>query len=136
MSDNGDLSEITTKATQKQLKKREVTICDRSGFACRVTLWGKSAESWEDSDHGVVAIKGARVGDFGGRTLSMGGGSTMSIDPDIPEAHTLRGWCVPFPRLALAATLMLRGTPGTTPRARTSSSPRTRWAAPRAPADR
>ncbi|KAK4705716.1 replication factor A1, partial [Phenoliferia sp. Uapishka_3] len=90
--ENGDLGEITTKATQKQLKKREVTIADRSGYQVRVTLWGKSAESWEDSDHGVVAIKGARVGDFGGRTLSMGGGSTMSTDPDIPEAHELRGW--------------------------------------------
>lgn len=59
-----------------------------------MTLWGKSAENWVDATDGVFAFKGAKVGDFGGRTLSMGGQSTMTADPDIPEAHDLRGWYV------------------------------------------
>lgn len=92
IQDNGDLSEITAKATQKQIKKRELTIVDRSGYSVRVTLWGRSAETWQESDNGVFAFKGAKVGDFGGRTLSMGGQSTMMADPDIAEAHDLRGW--------------------------------------------
>jgi len=57
-----------------------------------MTLWGRSAETWVDSDRGVFAFKGAKVGDFGGRTLSMGGQSTLAADPDIPEAHALKGW--------------------------------------------
>ncbi|GAA5900278.1 replication factor A subunit protein RFA1 [Sporobolomyces salmoneus] len=92
VQDHGQLSEITAKATQKQIKKRELTIADRSNFSCRVTLWGKSAENWNEEGPTVVALKGVKVGDFGGRTLSVGGASTVSIDPDIPEAHLLRGW--------------------------------------------
>lgn len=59
-------------------------------------MWGKGAENWVDSKDSVYAFKGAKVGDFGGRTLSMGGQSTLSADPDIPEAHDLRGWLVTF----------------------------------------
>lgn len=101
VKDNGELSEITAKATQKQIKKRELTICDRSGYSVRVTLWGRSAETWTDTDNGVFAFKGAKVGDFGGRTLSMGGQSTISADPDIKEAHDLRGWFVLSLRVVL-----------------------------------
>ncbi|GAA5931347.1 replication factor A subunit protein RFA1 [Sporobolomyces koalae] len=92
VQDHGQLSEITAKATQKQIKKRELTIADRSNFTCRVTLWGKSAETWGEDGPTVVALKGVKVGDFGGRSLSVGGSATIAIDPDIPEAHTLRGW--------------------------------------------
>jgi len=92
VQDHGQLSEITAKATQKQIKKRELTIADRSNFTCRVTLWGKAAENWNEDGPTTVALKGVKVGDFGGRTLSVGGASTVAIDPDIPEAHTLRGW--------------------------------------------
>ena len=102
VKDNGDLTEITAKATQKQIKKRELTVCDRSGFSVRVTLWARSAETWQEADNAVYAFKGAKVGDFGGRTLSMGGQSTMTADPDVPEAHALRGWCVPFPLVPFA----------------------------------
>ncbi|KAM0753641.1 replication factor A 1, rfa1 [Meredithblackwellia eburnea MCA 4105] len=91
VTENGTLAEITTKAA-KQLKKRDLTIADRSGFNCRLTLWGKTAENWQDTDNGVFAFKGVRVGDFNGRTLSMGGGATVVANPDIPEAHDLKGW--------------------------------------------
>lgn len=92
VKDNGELGEITVKSTSKQLKKRELTVVDSSGYSIRVTLWGKSAENWVEVDNGIYAFKGAKVGDFGGRTLSMGGQSTMAANPDIPEAHALRGW--------------------------------------------
>ena len=40
----------------------------------------------------VIAVKGAIVKDFGGRTLSTLSSSSIQINPDIPEAHLLRGW--------------------------------------------
>ena len=84
---------ITTKATQKTVSKRDLTVVDRSGFSCRVTLWGKQAENYNTEEvEPVIAFKGVKVGDFGGRTLSMFSSSTMSINPDIQEAHALRGW--------------------------------------------
>lgn len=92
VKENGELGEITAKATQKQIKKRELIIVDKSGYSCKVTLWGKQAENWVHSEEGIFAFKGAKVGDFGGKTLSMGGQSTTAADPDIPEAHELRGW--------------------------------------------
>jgi replication factor A1 len=63
-----------------------------SGFAVRCTLWGKQAESFVHADHPVIGIKGAKLGDFGGRTLSVGFDGTIQINPDLPLAHTLRGW--------------------------------------------
>ncbi|KAI0723933.1 replication factor-a protein [Cerioporus squamosus] len=75
-----------------QIPKRELTVVDRSGYSVRVTLWGKQAEQFEATDQPVIAFKGAKVGDFQGRSLSMMSSSSMHINPDIPEAHALRGW--------------------------------------------
>lgn len=92
VQDHGVVSEITAKATQKQIKKRELTIADRSQYQVRVTLWGRQAENWDENNASIVALKGAKVGDFGGRTLSVSGQTVVSIDPDIDEAHELQGW--------------------------------------------
>lgn len=41
----------------------------------------------------MIAIKGGRMNEFlGGRSLSTGVSSTFRVNPDIPEAHKLRGW--------------------------------------------
>jgi ssDNA-binding replication factor A large subunit len=67
---------------------------DQTGWAVRLTLWGKQAESFQAEDYPVIAFKGVKVGDFGGRSLSMFSSATMTVNPDINEAHALRGWCV------------------------------------------
>ncbi|KAJ3030886.1 Replication factor A protein 1 [Rhizophlyctis rosea] len=87
--ETGDVTEIIAKTTQRPTKKRELTICDQSGYEVRLTLWGQQAENFDGSDNPVIAVKGARVNDFGGRSLS--GGNPL-VNPDIPEAHALRGW--------------------------------------------
>lgn len=90
----GDVTEITTKNTNKQVSKRDITIVDQSQAAIRATLWGDQAIGFQEyADKApVVAIKGARVSDYGGRTLSILSSSNFQINPDIPEAHQLRGW--------------------------------------------
>lgn len=89
----GDVNEIISKASQKAITKRELTLVDQSGMSVRLTLWGKTAEQFDSSlNKPVIAFKGVKVGDFGGRSLSMFSSSTMMVDPDIPEAHGLRGW--------------------------------------------
>lgn len=91
-----DVSEILSKATQRPIKKRELTLIDSSGMSVRLTLWGQQAENFEKTIAGeekpVLAFKGVKVSDFGGRSLSMFSSSTMAINPDIPESHGLRGW--------------------------------------------
>lgn len=70
-------------------------------MSVRLTLWGRQAETFtaagghnEDGSpqQPVIAFKAVRVGDFNGRSLSMVSSSNMAVDPDIPEAHALRGW--------------------------------------------
>jgi replication factor A1 len=90
-----------------------------SQWSIRLTLWGKQAENFVHEDQPVIAAKGVKVGDFGGtsrrdeewvvdkgaeaehsdwgfcgagRSLSMFSSSTMTIHPDIEQAHALKGW--------------------------------------------
>lgn len=50
------------------------------------------AEKFDGSGQPILAIKGAKLSDFGGRSLSASFSSTLMINPDIPEAYKLRGW--------------------------------------------
>ncbi|KAH9945846.1 replication factor-a protein [Epithele typhae] len=92
VKDVGELSSITSKATSRVIPKRELTLVDRTNYSVRLTLWGKQAEQYDQTDQPVIAFKGVKVGDFQGRSLSMVSSSTMVVNPDIPEAHHLRGW--------------------------------------------
>ncbi|KAJ2949088.1 hypothetical protein O0L34_g6027 [Tuta absoluta] len=88
-----DLQELTARNTGKQLKKREVTLVDNSGGAICLTLWGNSAETFDGSTNPVVAAKGARLTEFNGsKSLSCLAGTMLRLNPDLPEAHKLRGW--------------------------------------------
>lgn len=91
--DVAELGNITVKSTGKQLSKRDLTLIDTTGHAVRVTLWGREAEEFTDfKNRAVIAFKGVRVSDWNGRTLSTMNGSIISVNPDIKEAHELRGW--------------------------------------------
>lgn len=63
---------------------------------CSLYLFGvfvvTQADRFDGSRQPVMAIKGARVSDFGGRSLSVLSSSTVIVNPDIPEAYKLRGW--------------------------------------------
>ncbi|KAK4168919.1 hypothetical protein QBC43DRAFT_375459 [Cladorrhinum sp. PSN259] len=87
-----EVSQITSKTTQKGYDKRDLTLVDSSGYSVRVTIWGKTATDFDGSPEQVIAFKGTRVSDFGGRSLSLLSSGTMAIDPDIAEAHQLKGW--------------------------------------------
>lgn len=88
----GEISEITSKTTSKPYSKRELTLVDETGYSVRLTIWGKTATSFDASPEAVVAFKGVKVSDFGGRSLSLLSSGSMSFDPDIQEAHRLKGW--------------------------------------------
>uniref|UniRef100_A0A8D3CNE4 Replication protein A subunit n=1 Tax=Scophthalmus maximus TaxID=52904 RepID=A0A8D3CNE4_SCOMX len=86
-----DVSRITTK-TSREVSKRALHLIDRTGKVVSVTLWGEEAEKFDGTGQPVVAIKGARLSDFGGRSLSVLFSSTLMVNPDIPEAFRLRAW--------------------------------------------
>jgi replication factor A1 len=94
-----------------QAQKRELKVVDSSKFEVRLTLWGKLAEQYSTPVDTVIAFKGVRVNDFqgeciprfldpsnstsqSGRSLSLLSSGSMTVSPDIPEAHALKGWYV------------------------------------------
>lgn len=88
----GEVNQITSKTTQKPFDKRELTLVDETGYSVRLTIWGKTATSFDANPESIVAFKGVKVSDFGGRSLSLLSSGSMSLDPDIQEAHKLKGW--------------------------------------------
>lgn len=87
-----EVTPIVSKSTSKQYDKRELTLVDDSGYSVRLTVWGQTATSFDSSPESVLAFRGVKVSDFGGRSLSLLSSGTMSVDPDIPDAHRLKGW--------------------------------------------
>uniref|UniRef100_A0A8C3M292 Replication protein A subunit n=1 Tax=Chrysolophus pictus TaxID=9089 RepID=A0A8C3M292_CHRPC len=87
-----DVTKIVVKASNREVSKRNVHLMDTSGKLVTATLWGNEAEKFDGSRQPVIAIKGARVSDFGGRSLSVMSSSTVVVNPDSPEAFKLRGW--------------------------------------------
>ncbi|WPH00458.1 replication factor a protein 1 [Acrodontium crateriforme] len=92
LSEVGEVNEIISKSTSKPYSKRELTLVDNTGFNVRLTIWGKSAQSFDAQTESVIAFKGVKVSDFGGRSLSLLSSGTMTVDPDIDEAFKLKGW--------------------------------------------
>uniref|UniRef100_A0A4W3KHH6 Replication protein A subunit n=1 Tax=Callorhinchus milii TaxID=7868 RepID=A0A4W3KHH6_CALMI len=87
-----EVSKITVRTTNREVSKRNVQLLDMSGKIVTATLWGEDAEKFDGSGQPVLAIKGARLSDYGGRSLSVTSSSTLMVNPDIPEAFKLRGW--------------------------------------------
>ena len=88
----GEVAQITSKSTQKPYDKRELTLVDDTGYSVRLTIWGKTATGFDANPESIVAFKGTKVSDFGGRSLSLLSSGSITTDPDIQEAHKLKGW--------------------------------------------
>jgi replication factor A1 len=73
-----DITEIKTKLG-KLTPKRELTLVDKSGHSCLLTLWGKQAENWQAMDNPVIATKGLKLGDFGGTLLPLRNESSIHV---------------------------------------------------------
>ncbi|VEU23153.1 DEKNAAC104055 [Brettanomyces naardenensis] len=84
--------EIIAKSTGKPFDRRDVVIVDDTHFAVTVALWNKHARDFSLDVGTVVAFKGARVQDYGGKSLSLIPSATIVANPDIPEAYKLKGW--------------------------------------------
>ncbi|KAF8055656.1 RPA1A [Scenedesmus sp. PABB004] len=91
---------LITRKDGSETRKRNLVIRDDSGCSVEVTLWDKFVHAPGDAleaaaasgGHPVVAIKGARVGDFNGKSLSTLSSSTVLLDPERPETAALRNW--------------------------------------------
>ncbi|KAG5670389.1 hypothetical protein PVAND_000658 [Polypedilum vanderplanki] len=89
----GQVTNIVARASGQQLTKREVTIADQTNASIVLTLWGAEAENFSGFDNPVVLAKNVRIGEYGGgKTLGTTVSSTVLVNPEMPEAHQLKGW--------------------------------------------
>ena len=95
----GPLSSITRK-DGGTADKRSLVLRDDSGYCCELTFWGALAQKDGDTveqallrgEHPVVAVRSCKVGDYQGKTFSTLNSSQVVLNPDSPEAATLRSW--------------------------------------------
>ncbi|PGH13789.1 hypothetical protein AJ80_06177 [Polytolypa hystricis UAMH7299] len=92
LKDVGAVSPIVSKTTGKPYDKRDLTLVDNSCYSVRLTVWGNTATNFDAMPGSVTAFKGVKVSDFDGRSLSLLSSGTMTVDPDIEDAHRLKGW--------------------------------------------
>lgn len=85
-------TELVSKKTSRPYQKRDVVLVDDSGVETRCTIWGDDAKNFDVPVGSVVAFKGLKVSDFGGRSLSALRSSLISPSPDLTEAFKLKGW--------------------------------------------
>jgi replication factor A1 len=89
-----DVQTIVSKNTSREFEKRDISLVDQSGYEVKCTLWGKQAAEFQSSYgvHSVVALKGAKVSDFNGKSLTTLQSTVVVADPDVDRAHELKGW--------------------------------------------
>ncbi|KAK3084764.1 hypothetical protein FSP39_018496 [Pinctada imbricata] len=87
-----EVSTVTGRQSGKEITKRDLQLVDQTGFVVNCTLWGTDAQSFNGSGNPVLAVKGAKLSDYGGRSVSVLAQSQMIVNPDVREAHMLRGW--------------------------------------------
>lgn len=83
-------TKVTIKSTGKENSKRDLLVVDQTG-TCRLTIWGLKAEEEYEKDS-VICVKGAKVGEYNGITLSTIGTSQLISNVDIPESLELISW--------------------------------------------
>jgi len=89
----GELQTFTARSTGKELQKREITLVDMSNAGVQLTLWGDTAAKFDQTETPVLQLKSARVAEFGGgKTIGIGAGGSMKLNPTTEEAVKLRAW--------------------------------------------
>lgn len=85
---------VISKKSGQELFKCEITLVDDSNAEVRFTVWGDKAKSAETdfANTPMVAVKGARVSDFGGRSVGSISGTNITKNPRHPEAQRLASW--------------------------------------------
>ena len=80
---------FTSKAG-KEMTKRTMQLADTSGRAIECTIFGQPSKNIVAGN--AVAIKAAKVGSWNGKSLTLWEDASVTIHPDMQEAHSLLGW--------------------------------------------
>lgn len=87
-----DLAKINSKTTNKELIKRDITLADDTMAQISCTLWGDRAQNSEINAGDIIAMKGVKVSDYGGRTISTLNSTVMEKNAENNDVYALKGW--------------------------------------------
>lgn len=91
------LETFVSKQSQIEHIKRNIRLIDNTQCSVALTLWAEEAQNFDkkvspENLHPIVAVKGVKISDFQGLSLSKTSGGKLFLNPDHVEAHKLRGW--------------------------------------------
>ncbi|XP_058777542.1 replication protein A 70 kDa DNA-binding subunit A-like [Vicia villosa] len=83
-----------------ETQKRSLQLKDMSGRSVELTIWGNFCNTegqrlqniCDSGAFPILAVKSARVNEFNGKSVGTIATSQLVVDPDFPEATTLREW--------------------------------------------
>ncbi len=82
--------------TGRTFRKAEIELLDDSNAQIKVSIWGEKADEFvpklQQTPHQVIGLKGVKVSDFNGRSLSGLTSSVIMIEPELPETSRLHSW--------------------------------------------
>ena len=89
----GDPVEISLKAGESKIKTN-IILVDQTNEVVTCTFWGNNEQLLKihEEDHPVIAIKGARVSKFGGRSVNCSDKVSIHINPDHKKLVDLKKW--------------------------------------------
>ena len=68
----GNINQVNIKLSGAVKDRRNVTLIDETELRIQVSLWGKNARESSYVVGQIMAIRGARVSDYGGKSLNSG----------------------------------------------------------------
>ncbi|PRP80659.1 replication protein A 70 kDa DNA-binding subunit [Planoprotostelium fungivorum] len=85
---------LTRDINGRSVARRTFKLMNSDAVRIEVTLWDDKADNpgWNENETPVLAIKGAKVSEFGGRSLNVGKNTRVEVNPNISETSRLRQW--------------------------------------------
>lgn len=85
------VGQITMKSTGEMRDKRTITLTDDSNVSIQATIWGENATRGDIQVGSILATKGAKISDYGGKSLNIG--DSLVINPvNDPRYKELSKW--------------------------------------------
>lgn len=90
---SGPKDEIKLKSGEMKSKKL-ITLADDSNCSINLTLWGdENCDKYASLQTGqILAIKCARISDFGGKSLNASASSQIFVDLKHPDFEQIKAW--------------------------------------------
>jgi len=90
-----EMSPVMDKPLRDQnVKRRTLKVMDHTSCKIEVTLWEERSVNpgWREDENPIIAIKGAKVSEFNGRSLSVSKASRIEVNPNIEETNNIINW--------------------------------------------